>query len=67
LALDQSLEDQWTDIITGVAKNIREYLVPVQSVDIDDYETVAEIFNRVNTGGTRLSKDAWRMHRAERS
>jgi hypothetical protein len=56
LALAQSTEDQWTDVLAGVAKRIREYLLPVQTVDIDDYETVAEIFNRVNTGGTRLSK-----------
>jgi hypothetical protein len=56
LGLDQEEEDAWTDAISGVAKRIREYLVPVQTVDVDDYETVAEIFNRVNTGGTRLSK-----------
>jgi len=56
LGLEQSVEDQWTDVLAGVAKRIREYLLPVQTIDIDDYETVAEIFNRVNTGGTRLSK-----------
>ena len=28
----------------------------MQTVTIDDYETVAEIFNRVNTGGRPLSK-----------
>lgn len=56
LGLDPGQEDEWRDIIAGVAKRIREYLVPVQTVDVDDYETVAEIFNRVNTGGTRLSK-----------
>ena len=56
LGLEQAEEDAWTDTITGVAKRIRAYLIPVQTVDVDDYETVAEIFNRVNTGGTRLSK-----------
>lgn len=56
LELSQALEDDWTDCISGVAKRIREHLIPVQTVAIDDYETVAEIFNRVNTGGTRLSK-----------
>jgi hypothetical protein len=56
LALDQSLEDEWTDVISSVAKRVREYMIPVQTVDVDDYETAAEIFNRVNTGGTRLSK-----------
>jgi hypothetical protein len=56
LGLDQATEDEWTDRISGVARRIREHLIPVQTVDVDDYETVAEIFNRVNTGGTRLSK-----------
>ncbi len=56
LSLDREIEDEWTDILRGVASRIRDYLLPVQTVDIDDYETVAEIFNRVNTGGTRLSK-----------
>jgi hypothetical protein len=56
LGLDQATEDAWTDCISGVAKRIREHPIPVQTVDVDDYETVAEIFNRVNTGGTRLSK-----------
>lgn len=35
---------------------IRDYLVPVVTVDSDDYEVVAEIFARVNQGGKRLSK-----------
>jgi hypothetical protein len=56
LGLDQSREDEWTDILSGVARSIRDYLLPVQTVHVDDYETVAEIFNRVNTGGTKLSK-----------
>jgi hypothetical protein len=56
LGFEQAMEDEWTDCISGVAKRIREYLIPVQTVDVGDYETVAEIFNRVNTGGTRLSK-----------
>lgn len=56
LALDQVTEDDWTDRISGVARRIREHMIPVQTVDVNDYETVAEIFNRVNTGGTRLSK-----------
>ena len=28
----------------------------MQTIDENDYETIAEIFNRVNTGGRRLSK-----------
>lgn len=56
LELDQAHEDAWTDVLGGVASRIRNYLLPVQTVHVDDYETVAEIFNRVNTGGTRLSK-----------
>ncbi|MET0601195.1 MAG: DUF262 domain-containing protein [Baekduia sp.] len=56
LELDQDTEDAWTDVLAGVARHIREYSVPVQTVHVDDYETVAEIFNRVNSGGTRLSK-----------
>lgn len=56
LGLDQATEDAWTDCISGVAQRIRDHPIPVQTVDVDDYETVAEIFNRVNTGGTRLSK-----------
>lgn len=56
LALSQPEEDQWTDVLSGVASRIRNYMLPVQTVHVDDYETVAEIFNRVNTGGTRLSK-----------
>lgn len=56
LGLPERQEDEWTDVLRGVAGRIREYLLPVQTVDVDDYETVAEIFNRVNTGGTRLSK-----------
>jgi hypothetical protein len=56
LELEQSQEDAWTDILSGVASRIRNYLIPVQTVHVNDYETVAEIFNRVNTGGTKLSK-----------
>ena len=56
LELEQPEEDAWTDVLAGVASRIRNYLLPVQTVHVDDYETVAEIFNRVNTGGTRLSK-----------
>jgi len=56
LRLNQADEDSWTDVLGDVARRVREYSVPVQTVHVDDYETVAEIFNRVNTGGTRLSK-----------
>jgi hypothetical protein len=35
---------------------IRDYLIGVQTYSSDDYEEVAEIFARVNTGGRRLSK-----------
>lgn len=56
LQLEQDKEDAWTDILAKVASRIRGYSVPVQTVHVDNYETVAEIFNRVNTGGTRLSK-----------
>lgn len=56
LGLSQSEEDDWTDVLADVARRVREYSVPVQTVHVDDYEVVAEIFNRVNTGGTRLSK-----------
>ncbi|HVU60882.1 MAG TPA: DUF262 domain-containing protein [Mycobacteriales bacterium] len=35
---------------------IRDYQIPVITVDSDDYEEVAEIFARVNQGGRRLSK-----------
>jgi hypothetical protein len=56
LGLDPSLEDEWTDILSSVAQRIRNYMLPVQTIHEDDYETVAEIFNRVNTGGRRLSK-----------
>lgn len=48
--------DAWYEILSHVAGRIRNYRVPVQTVSIDDYETVAEIFNRVNTGGRSLSK-----------
>ncbi|MGH2661972.1 MAG: hypothetical protein ACRDH8_04025, partial [Actinomycetota bacterium] len=37
-------------------RSVRDYQMPVQSVSSNDYETVAEIFARVNTGGRRLSK-----------
>lgn len=56
LELDEAQEDAWTDALADVARRVREYSMPVQTVHVDDYETVAEIFNRVNTGGTRLSK-----------
>jgi len=56
LALEQDKEDAWTDVLATVASRVRGYSVPVQTVHVDDYEIVAEIFNRVNTGGTRLSK-----------
>lgn len=35
---------------------IRNYPMPIQTYASDDYEEVAEIFARVNTGGRRLSK-----------
>lgn len=35
---------------------IRDYPVALQTYSSDDYEEVAEIFARVNTGGRRLSK-----------
>lgn len=35
---------------------IRRYEIAVTTIDSDDYETVAEIFARVNQGGRRLSK-----------
>jgi hypothetical protein len=36
--------------------DIRQYAIPVISVESDDYEEIAEIFARVNQGGRRLSK-----------
>jgi hypothetical protein len=56
LNLDQANEDAWYQVISDVAKRIRDYNVPVQTITVDDYETVAEIFTRVNTGGRPLSK-----------
>jgi hypothetical protein len=56
IGLSQDAEDEWTDLLSGVARRIREYMLAVQTIHEDDYETVAEIFNRVNTGGRRLSK-----------
>jgi hypothetical protein len=56
LDLSPDQEDEWTDLLSGVAQRIRNYMLPVQTIHEDDYETVAEIFNRVNTGGRRLSK-----------
>ena len=56
LALSSEDEDAATDLLSAVAQRIRNYMLPVQTVYEDDYETVAEIFNRVNTGGRRLSK-----------
>jgi hypothetical protein len=56
LELDQMLEDEWYGVLSDVAKRVRDYHLPVQTVTIDDYERVAEIFNRVNSGGKALSK-----------
>lgn len=56
LELDEEREDEWYEVLSDVAKRIRDYHLPVQTVTIDDYEQVAEIFNRVNTGGRPLSK-----------
>lgn len=56
IAPDQSEEDRYTDHLMNVAQRIRSYRLPVQTVAVDEYEQVAEIFNRVNTGGRRLSK-----------
>ena len=36
--------------------HVRDYLIGVQTYSSDEYEEVAEIFARVNTGGRRLSK-----------
>jgi hypothetical protein len=56
LELAEEQEDEWYEVLSDVAKRIRDYHLPVQTVTIDDYEQVAEIFNRVNTGGRPLSK-----------
>ncbi len=56
LELPDEKEDSWYEILSDVAKKVRDYHLPVQTVTIDDYEQVAEIFNRVNTGGRPLSK-----------
>ena len=56
LSLTEDQQDDWYEVLSDVAKKIRDYRLPVQTVSIDDYETVAEIFNRVNTGGRPLSK-----------
>ena len=56
LRLEQANEDAWYEVISDVAKRIRDYHLPVQTITVDDYETVAEIFSRVNTGGRPLSK-----------
>lgn len=56
LDLSDEDRDEWYEVLSDVAKKIRDYHLPVQTVTIDDYETVAEIFNRVNTGGRPLSK-----------
>src|SRR5205823_2420677 len=56
IAKDQSAEDLYTDHLKDVAQNVRGYRLPIQTITEDDYEQVAEIFNRVNTGGRRLSK-----------
>jgi hypothetical protein len=56
LSLEKETEDAWYEVISDVAKRIRDYHLPVQTISVDDYETAAEIFNRVNTGGKPLSK-----------
>jgi hypothetical protein len=56
LELEKEKEDAWYEVLSEVAKRIRDYHLPVQTLTSDDYETVAEIFNRVNTGGRPLSK-----------
>jgi hypothetical protein len=56
LEMDEDEQDAWYEVISDVAKKVRDYRLPVQTVTIDDYEPVAEIFNRVNTGGQPLSK-----------
>ena len=56
LRLEQANEDAWYEVISDVAKRIRDYHLPVQTITVDYYETVAEIFSRVNTGGRPLSK-----------
>ena len=56
LDLSERERDDWYEVISDVAKRIRDYHLPVQTITVDDYETVAEIFNRVNTGGKPLSK-----------
>jgi hypothetical protein len=56
LELPETERDAWYEVLSDVAKKIRDYRLPVQTVSIDDYEAVAEIFNRVNTGGRPLSK-----------
>jgi len=52
---DDPLYDDFYDRIRKVHE-IRRYEVAVTTIDSDDYETVAEIFARVNQGGRRLSK-----------
>jgi hypothetical protein len=44
LGLEQSQEDDWTDILSRVASRVRNYMLPVQTVHVDDYEVVAEAF-----------------------
>jgi hypothetical protein len=56
LALPSDQEDAWTDLLSILAQRVRNYMLPIQTIHEDEYETVAEIFNRVNTGGRRLSK-----------
>jgi hypothetical protein len=56
LDLPEEEQDAYYEVISDVAKKIRDYRLPVQTVTVDDYETVADIFNRVNTGGRPLSK-----------
>jgi hypothetical protein len=56
IAKDQTDEDLLTDHLKDVALRVRGYRLPIQEISEDNYERVAEIFNRVNTGGRRLSK-----------
>ena len=52
---DDPTYQTYYDRLSKVHK-IRDYPIAVQTYASDDYEEVAEIFARVNTGGRRLSK-----------
>ena len=39
LGLPQDQEDEWTDLLSGVAQRVRNYMLPVQTIDENDYET----------------------------